>query len=141
MSDTQSPNPQQRRPLPPDPTPAEDFEARALAAEAKLARQQLIADSGLPKDLIELIPEGDSDTISAFIEKLKPLAERLGAGFATPPGGITNAAPSGTATNPPNRASSDSARLEQLAAEASRGNKSALREYATLREKLRLARR
>jgi hypothetical protein len=103
-----------------------DLEARAQSAEAKHNRLQLLVDSGLPKELAELVPEGNPEEVAAFVEKLKPVAEKL----ARP-------APAGTLTNPPNRASSDSARLEQLAAAAARGDKSALREYAALREKVR----
>ena len=107
-----------------------DFEARALSAEGKANRLSLIIGAGLPKELAELVPEGPPEVVTEYLEKLKPLAEKLG-----------RPAPAGTATNPPNRAGSDPARLEQLGASAARGDKAALREYAALREKVRTASR
>ena len=72
-------------------------------------------------------PEADPETVASYVEKLKPIAEKL----ARPtPRGLTN-------TNPPNSAGSDQARLERLAAGASRGDRRALREYAHLRERVK----
>ncbi len=87
----------------------------------------LIAEAGLPSELVELVPEADPETVAAYVEKLKPIAETL----ARPrPRGLTN-------TNPPNAAGGNEARLERLAAEAARGDRRALREYSHLRDKLK----
>ena len=101
--------------------------ARAAEAEWQAKRLSLIAEAGLPSEMAELIPEGPPETVTDYIEKLKPIAEKL----ARPsPRGLTN-------TNPPNPAGQDEARLQRLAAEAARGDRRALREYAHLREKVK----
>jgi len=101
--------------------------ARAAEAEWQAKRLSLIAEAGLPSELTDLVPEGDPDTVAGYVEKLKPIAEKL----ARPlPRGLTN-------TNPPNPAGQDEARLQRLAAEAARGDRRALREYAHLREKVK----
>lgn len=105
----------------------EDAEGRAREAEWNAKRLSLIAESGLPSELVELVPEGDPETVSGYLEKLKPVAEKL-ARSAWGGRGLTK-------TNPPNRAGSEEARLERLAADASRGDRRALREYAHLRER------
>lgn len=102
----------------------EDAEARATEAEWRAKRLSLIAEAGLSSELTELVPDGDPETVAGYVEKLKPIAEKL----ARPrPRGLTN-------TNPPNPAGADEARLERLAAEAARGDRRALREYSHLRE-------
>jgi len=101
--------------------------ARADEAEWQAKRLSLIAEAGLPSELTDLVPKGDPDTVAGYVEKLKPIAEKL----ARPsPRGLTN-------TNPPNPAGQDEARLQRLAAEAARGDRRALREYAHLREKVK----
>ena len=101
--------------------------ARATEAEWRAQRLKLLAEAGLSPELQELVPDGDPETITAYVEKLKPIAEKL----ARPaPRGLTN-------TNPPNPAGSDQARLERLAASAARGDRRALRDYAHLRERVR----
>jgi hypothetical protein len=99
--------------------------ARATEAEWRAERLDLFARSGLPTELLELVPEGDPETVAAYVEKLKPIAENLSRPH---PRGLTN-------TNPPNPAGRDEARLERLAAEAARGDRRALREYAHLRDR------
>ncbi len=101
---------------------------RAAEAEWRAERLGLIATSGLPSELFELVPLGDPEMVATYIEKLRPIAEKL---TRMLPRGLTN-------TNPPNSASSDDARLERLASEASRGDRRALREYAHLRQRTRL---
>jgi hypothetical protein len=101
--------------------------ARALEAEWRAQRLDLIARSGLPSEMLDLVPEGDPETVKEYLERLRPIAEKL----ARPaPRGLTN-------TNPPNPAGSDDARLQRLAADAARGDRRALREYAHLRERVR----
>ena len=101
--------------------------ARAAEAEWQAKRLSLIAEAGLPSELTDLVPEGDPETVAGYLEKLKPIAEKL----ARPlPRGLTN-------TNPPNPAGQDEARLQRLAADAARGDRRALREYAHLREKVK----
>jgi len=101
--------------------------ARATEAEWRAQRLKLLAEARLSPDLQDLVPEADPETVATYVEKLKPIAEKL----ARPtPRGLTN-------TNPPNTAGSDQARLERLAAEASRGDRRALRAYAHLRERVR----
>lgn len=101
--------------------------ARATEAEWQTTRLSLIAQAGLPEELAELVPAGDPETVAATIEKLKPIAEKL----ARPlPRGLTN-------TNPPNSAGREDARLERLGAEAARGDRRALREYAHLRTRVK----
>ncbi|UCC68862.1 MAG: hypothetical protein JSV79_02750, partial [Armatimonadota bacterium] len=101
--------------------------ARAAEAEWRAKRLSLIDEAGLPSELVDLVPEGYPDTVTAYLEKLKPIAEKL----ARPlPRGLTN-------TNPSNPAGQDEARLQRLAAEAARGDRRALREYSHLREKLK----
>jgi hypothetical protein len=103
----------------------DEAEARATEAEWRAKRLSLIAESGLPSELAELVPEGDPETVAEYVEKLRPVVEKL----ARPgPRGLTK-------TNPPNAAGSDEARSERLAAEAARGDRRALREYAHLRER------
>jgi hypothetical protein len=102
---------------------------RAAEAEWRAERLDLFARSGLPTELLELVPEGDPETVAGYIEKLKPIAEKLS---RPRPRGLTN-------TNPPNPAGGDDARLERLASEASRGDRRALREYAQLRDRARKA--
>jgi hypothetical protein len=105
----------------------DDAAARATEAEWRAKRLSLIAQAGLPSDMADLVPEGDPDTVAGYLEKLKPIAEKL----ARPlPRGLTN-------TNPPNPAGADEARLERLGAEAARGDRRALREYSHLREKMK----
>lgn len=107
----------------------EEALARATEAEWRAERLRLCAEAGLPQELVELVPEGDPETVERYLEKLRPVAEKL----ARPrPRGLTN-------TNPPNPASSEEARLGRLAAEAARGDRRALREYAHLRERLKSA--
>jgi len=101
--------------------------ARAQEAQWRAERLDLLARSELPGELHDLVPEGDPETVAAYIEKLKPIAEKLS---RPAPRGLTN-------TNPPNPAGSEEVRLERLAAEAARGDRRALREYAHLREKVR----
>jgi len=100
---------------------------RALEAEWRAERLDLFARSGLPTGLLDLVPEGDPETVASYIEKLRPIAEKL---WRASPRGLTN-------TNPPNQAGSNEARLERLASEAARGDRRALREYAHLREKVK----
>ena len=101
--------------------------ARATEAEWRAKRLSLIAEARLPSELAALVPEGDPDTVAGYLDKLKPVAEKL----ARPlPRGLTN-------TNPPNPAGQDEARLQRLAAEAARGDRRALREYSHLREKVK----
>ena len=101
--------------------------AKAAEAEWKARRLSLIADAGLPAELAEVVPEGDPEVVAGYVEKLKPIAEKL----ARPrPRGLTN-------TNPPNAAGRDEARLERLAAEARRGDRRALREYAQLKDRVK----
>ncbi len=101
--------------------------ARAAEAEWRAKRLSLIGEAGLPSELAELVPESDPDSVAGYIEKLKPVAEKL----ARPlPRGLTN-------TNPPNQAGQDEARLQRLAAEAARGDRRALRQYSHLREKVK----
>jgi len=101
--------------------------ARAAEAEWRAKRLSLIAEAGLPSELSDLVPEGDPETVADYVEKLRPIAEKL----ARPlPRGLTN-------TNPPNPAGQDEGRLQRLAAEAARGDHRALREYAHLREKVK----
>jgi hypothetical protein len=99
--------------------------ARAIEAEWQSKRLLLIAEADIPSELAELVPVGDPETVAAYIEKLKPIAEKLSRPH---PRGLTN-------TNPPNPAGRDEARLERLAAEAARGDRRALREYAHLRQR------
>ncbi|MFB3883120.1 MAG: hypothetical protein ACE149_17770 [Armatimonadota bacterium] len=101
--------------------------ARATEAEWRAERLDLFHRSGLPTELLELVPEGDPRMVAAYIERLKPIAEKLSRPH---PRGLTN-------TNPPNRAGRDEARLERLAAEAARGDRRALREYAHLRQRVK----
>ncbi len=98
---------------------------RAAEAEWRAERLSLITRAGLPSELIELVPEADPEMVAAYIEKLRPIAEKLSRPL---PRGLTN-------TNPPNPAGGDDARLERLASEASRGDRRALREYAHLRQR------
>jgi len=101
--------------------------ARAREAEWRAERLALCSRADLPSELLELVPEADPETVAAYLEKLKPVAEKL----ARPaPRGFTN-------TNPPNPAGGDENRLQRLAAEASQGDRRALREYAHLREKVK----
>jgi len=99
--------------------------ARATEAEWRAERLDLFARSALPTELLDLVPEGDPEMVAAYVEKLKPIAEKLS---RPQPRGLTN-------TNPPNPAGRDEARLERLAAEAARGDRRALREYAHLRDR------
>jgi hypothetical protein len=101
--------------------------ARAAEAEWRAERLDLFHHSGLPTELLDLVPEGDPETVAAYIEKLKPIAEKLSRPH---PRGLTN-------TNPPNPAGRDEARLERLAAEAARGDRRALREYSHLRDRVK----
>jgi|GEM_PF-1415491 hypothetical protein len=105
----------------------DDAAARAAEAEWRAERLDLIARSRLPSELAELVPEGDPETVASYIEKLKPIAEKLS---RPAPRGLRN-------TNPPNPAGADEARLERLGAEAARGDRRALREYAHLRERVK----
>jgi len=101
--------------------------ARATEAEWRAQRLKLLTEAGLPPELRDLVPEADPETVAAYVEKLKPIAEKL----ARPtPRGLTN-------TNPPNSGGSDQARLERLAVGAARGDRRALRDYAHLRERVR----
>ncbi len=103
--------------------------ARAAQAEWHARRLSLIAEAGLSPELAQLVPEGDPEAVTDYIEKLRPIADRL----ARPaPRGLTN-------TNPPNPAAGEEARLERLAAAAARGDRRALREYAHLRERVKLS--
>jgi hypothetical protein len=68
--------------------------------------------------------------VSSYIEKLKPIAEKLS---RPAPRGLTN-------TNPPNSAGGDDKQLERLASEAARGDRRALREYSHLRERVKAKR-
>jgi hypothetical protein len=102
-------------------------EAAQRAAEAEWRAQRLtaLAEANLPPELQALVPEADPETVAAYLEKLKPIAEKL----ARPlPRGLT-------VTNPPNPAGAEDDRLQRLASEASRGDRRALREYAHLRER------
>ncbi len=101
--------------------------SRALESEQREQRLSLITEAGLPPELTELVPEGDPETVTAYLEKLKPIAEKLKKPSAR---GLTN-------TNPPNAAGRDEAHLERLRSEAARGDRRALREYAHLRDKLK----
>ena len=101
--------------------------ARATEAEWRSKRLSLISQAGLPSDLADLVPEGDPETVAGYVERLKPIAEKL----ARPtPRGLT-------ITNPPNPAGQDEARLSRLAAEAARGDRRALREYSHLRDRVK----
>jgi hypothetical protein len=104
-------------------TEREEALAKLGAAQDKTARLEAIAQAGLPAELAQLVPEADKDQVAEYVEKLKPLADKLRRG------GVA-----GTLTNPARSASGDAARLSQLAAAAKRGDKHALREYAHLRE-------
>jgi len=101
--------------------------ARATEAEWRAKRLSLISQAGLPSEMADLVPEGPPETVTDYLEKLKPIAEKL----ARPtPRGLTN-------TNPSNPAGQGEARLQRLASEAARGDRRALREYAHLREKVK----
>jgi len=101
--------------------------SRATEAEWRAKRLSLIAEAGLSSELVELVPEGDPERVAEYVERLKPIAEKL----ARPrPRGLTN-------TNPPNAAGGDEARLERLGAEAARGDRRALREYAHLKDRVK----
>lgn len=104
----------------------EEALARMRSAEEKAARLAAISEAGLPPDLAALVPEAEGEKVKEYVEKLRPLADKLRAG-----------GPGGTLTNPARNASGDAARLNQLAATAGRGDRRALREYAHLREKMR----
>jgi len=104
--------------------------ARATEAEWRAERLSLFARSNLPSELLDLVPEGDPQTVTAYIEKLAPIAEKL---TRPMPRGLTN-------TNPPNSAGSDDAHLERLASQAARGDRRALREYSHLRERTKAKR-
>jgi hypothetical protein len=108
----------------------DDAAARALEAEWRAERLSLFARSNLPSELLELVPEGDPEAVSSYIEKLKPIAEKLS---RPAPRGLTN-------TNPPNSAGGDDKQLERLASEAARGDRRALREYSHLRERVKAKR-
>ncbi len=108
----------------------EEAAARAAEAEWRATRLSLITEAGLPSELLELVPEGDPETVAAYLERLKPIAEKLSRPL---PRGLTN-------TNPPNHAGREEARLERLAGEASRGDRRALREYAHLRDQVKRSR-
>ncbi|NIM07532.1 MAG: hypothetical protein GTO55_12155 [Armatimonadetes bacterium] len=107
----------------------EETLTRMQTAEKKASRLTAIVEAGLPPELAQLVPETDPEKVNEYIEKLRPLAERLRSG-----------GPAGTLTNPARSASGDAARLTQLAASAGRGDRRALREYAHLREKMRSGR-
>ena len=105
----------------------EDAASRATEAEWQAKRLSLIAEAGLPSEVVELVPEGEPERVAEYVERLKPIAEKL----ARPrPRGLTN-------TNPPNAAGGDEARLERLRAQAARGDRRALREYSHLRDRLK----
>jgi hypothetical protein len=100
---------------------------RAAEAEWRAARLTAVAEAGLSPELQALVPEAAPETVAAYVEKLKPIAEKL----ARPtPRGLT-------VTNPPNSAGSEDGRLSRLASEAARGDRRALREYAHLRERVK----
>jgi hypothetical protein len=100
--------------------------ARAAEAEWRAQRLKLVAEAGLSPELQALVPEADPETVASYVEKLRPIAEKL----ARPhPRGLTN-------TNPPNPAGNDDARLQRLGQDAARGDRRALREYSHLRERL-----
>jgi len=104
--------------------------ARAQEAEWRAERMRLLAEAGLSPELQALVPEADPETVVGYVEKLRPIAQRL----ARPgPRGLTN-------TNPPNPASSEEGRMQRLGAEAARGDRRALREYSHLRERVKAAR-
>jgi hypothetical protein len=105
----------------------EEATARATEAEWRAERLSLFAQSNLPSELLDLVPEGEPELVRGYLEKLRPIAEKLS---RPAPRGFTN-------TNPPNPAGGDEARLQRLAGEAARGDRRALREYAHLREKVR----
>jgi len=107
----------------------EEALARMKTVEEKAARLAAIAEAGLPGELAQLVPEAEAEKVKEYVEKLKPLAERLRAG-----------GPGGTLTNPARSVSGDAARLNRLAGAAGRGDRRALREYAHLREKMRVGR-
>jgi hypothetical protein len=101
--------------------------ARAQEAEWRAERMRLLGEAGLSPELQALVPEGDPETVAGYVERLRPIAEKL----ARPsPRGLTN-------TNPPNPAGAEEARLQRLGAEAARGDRRALREYSHMREKVR----
>ena len=104
----------------------EEAQARLKAAEEKAARLAAIAEAGLPAELAQLVPEAEAEKVQEYVEKLKPLAEK-----------IRRPGPAGTVTNPARSAGGDGAQLTRLAASAGRGDRRALREYAHLREKMR----
>jgi hypothetical protein len=108
----------------------EEAAARALEAEWRAERLHLFTHSGLPSELLDLIPEGEPEIVTGYLEKLKPIAEKLS---RPRPRGLTN-------TNPPNSAGGDDRRLERLATDAARGDRRALREYAHLRERVKTKR-
>ena len=107
----------------------EEQAARAAEADWRATRLSLIAEAGLPSELIELVPEGDPETVASYVEKLKPIAEKLSRPL---PRGLIN-------TNPPNPAGRDETRLERLAGTAARGDRRALREYSHLRDRVKRA--
>lgn len=105
----------------------EEAAQRAVEAEWRAARLTALTEAGLSPELQALVPEADPETVAAYVEKLKPIAEKL----ARPtPRGLT-------VTNPPNAAGAEEGRLSRLAAEAARGDRRALREYAHLRERVK----
>jgi hypothetical protein len=105
----------------------EEAASRATEAEWRAKRLSLIAEAGLPSELVELVPEGEPERVAEYVERLKLIAEKL----ARPrPRGLTN-------TNPPNAAGGDEARLERLRAQAARGDRRALREYSHLRDRIK----
>ena len=92
----------------------------------RATRAEAIVSSGLPAELAELVPEADEETVATYVDKLKPLAERLG----RPPIG-------GTPTNPAGEkgASSEEARAQRLAELAAAGDRRALEEWMVMRER------
>jgi hypothetical protein len=104
-----------------------EADAQLKSAAQRAARAEIISSAGLPPELAELVPMADEETVRSFIaEKMKPLQEKLQA--AQPVGG--------TNTNPAHADSGQRARLSQLAAQAARGSRKALLEWAALREQL-----
>jgi chromosome segregation ATPase len=102
-----------------------EAEAQLKSAVQRAARAEIICSAGLAPELAELVPMGDEETVRGFIaERIRPLQEKLQAVQSV----------GGTNTNPSHAESGQRARLSQLAAQAARGSRKALLEWAALRE-------
>ena len=108
---------------------ANDASIKADDAMNRARRLELIAEAELPKELADLIPIGNEESVKASIEKAKPLMEKL------------KVSSSSVTTNPQkgkDGASIDDSikKLNQLKELHMMGNKDALRQYTDMRSKL-----